>query len=248
LFFFDVDLFEELTIMLTIRRSEDRGHAQRGWLDAYHSFSFNTYYDPKFMNFGPLRVINEDRFGATHGFGMHPHENMEIVTYVRSGLLAHEDSTGAKGVLRPGDVQRMSAGRGVTHSEFNASETETLHLFQIWIEPKAEHLGATPRYGEVHFSDAEKTNQWRLIASESGRDGSLPIYQDVDLYATILPAGQGQTHALTSGRSAYLHVVAGELSVNNVALKTGDALMVENEAMLLCESTETTELLLFDLG
>lgn len=232
--------------MITLRRSEERGHAQRAWLDAYHSFSFNTYYDPKQMGFGPLRVINEDRFGPGRGFGMHPHEDMEIITYVRSGVLGHQDSTGGQGVLKPGDVQRMSAGRGVQHSEFNASESEVLHLFQIWIEPNV--LGVEPRYGEQHFSDADKRGKWLLIASGDGREGSMHIYQDADLYASILLADQPQTHALKPGRLAYLHVVEGTVTVNGHILNTGDAIKVVDEAELVLSTETGAEVLLFDLA
>jgi quercetin 2,3-dioxygenase len=231
--------------MLTIRRSHERGHANRGWLDAYHSFSFNTYYDPTNMGFGPLRVINEDKFGPGRGFGMHPHENMEIVTYVLAGFLAHEDNTGGKGVLKPGDIQRMSAGTGVFHSEANASPTEWLHLFQIWIEPNV--LGATPRYGESHLPESAKRGKWAVVVSGTGRDGAMHIYQDAELLTTLLEPGEERGHTLAAGRRAYVHIVTGEVRVNGEVLKTGDAARIEDETELTLVASAASEVLLFDL-
>ncbi len=231
--------------MMTIRRSNERGHASRGWLDAYHSFSFNTYYDPTNMGFGPLRVINEDKFGPARGFGMHPHENMEIITYVLSGSLAHEDNTGGKGVLKPGDIQRMSAGTGVFHSEYNASESEWLHLFHIWIEPSV--LGATPRYGESHIPESEKRGKWAVVVSETGREGSMPIYQDAELLTTLLEPGESREHALAANRRAYVHVVSGEVTLNGQVLATGDAAKLEQESVVIIQASAASEVLLFDL-
>jgi hypothetical protein len=231
--------------MITLRKSDERGRFQRGWLDARYSFSFNTYYSPDAMGFGPLRVINEDRFGAGGGFGMHPHEDMEIITYVRAGSLAHQDSTGGVGLLKPGDIQRMSAGSGVEHSEFNPSQTETLHLFQIWIEPNA--YGMPPRYDEAHFEDADKQGRLLLLASETGRDGSMPIYQNADLFAGILGTGDTLTHTLAPNRRAYLHVVEGDITVNGHRLTTGDALKAEGESSLTLADATHAEVLLFDL-
>ena len=231
--------------MMTIRRSNERGHANRGWLDAYHSFSFNTYYDPTNMGFGPLRVINEDKFGPARGFGMHPHENMEIVTYVLSGSLAHEDNTGGKGVLKPGDIQRMSAGTGVFHSEYNASETEWLHLFQIWIEPSV--LGAAPRYGESHIPESEKRGKWAVVVSGTEREGAMHIHQDAELLTTLLEPGESREHALGANRRAYVHIVSGEVTVNGETLRTGDAAKLEQETRIALQAQATSEVLLFDL-
>jgi len=231
--------------MITLRPSAERGHANRGWLDAYHSFSFNTYYDPKHMGFGPLRVINEDRFGPSRGFGMHPHENMEIVTYVLSGALAHQDSTGGQGVLKPGDLQRMSAGTGVMHSEFNASPTEWLHLFQIWIEPSV--LGATPRYEDRHIPESEKRGKWAVLVSGTGREGALHIHQDAEILATLLEPQESRTHTLAPGRRAYVHVVQGEATLNGRTLTTGDAALVTEETELTLFAHTVSEVFLFDL-
>lgn len=231
--------------MMTIRRSNERGHADRGWLEAYHSFSFNTYYDPTNMGFGPLRVINEDKFGPGRGFGMHPHEDMEIITYVLSGALVHEDNTGGKGVLKPGDIQRMSAGTGVFHSEANASPTEWLHLFQIWIEPSV--LGAVPRYGESHLSESEKRDKWAVVVSGTGRDGAMQIHQDAELLTTILEPGESREHTLEAGRRAYVHIVSGEVSVNGQVLSTGDAGKLEHESQITLLASAPSEVLLFDL-
>jgi redox-sensitive bicupin YhaK (pirin superfamily) len=231
--------------MLTIRRSNERGHANRGWLDAYHSFSFNTYHDPDNMGFGPLRVINEDKFGPSQGFGMHPHENMEIITYVLSGSLAHEDNTGGKGILRPGDIQRMSAGTGVFHSEANASDTEWLHLFQIWIEPNI--LGAAPRYGESHIPESAKRGKWAVVASGTGREGAMEIYQDAELLTTLLEPGESREHTLATGRLGYVHIVAGEVTVNGQLLATGDAAKLEQETLVSLQAHAASEVLLFDL-
>jgi quercetin 2,3-dioxygenase len=231
--------------MITLRKSEDRGKLDREWLKAYYSFTFNTYHDPAHMGFGPLRVINEDRFGPGRGFGMHPHEDMEIITYVRSGVLGHEDNTGGKGVLRPGDIQRMSAGSGVMHSEFNPSETDVLHLFQIWIEPNV--MGATPRYGEAHFDDADKQGKLLLIVSGDGRDSSMAIYQDASIYAGILGAGDKLTHKIAPSRRVYVQVVEGDITIGGQHVTTGDAVKIEGEAEVVLENATKAEVLLFDL-
>ncbi|MFM7320324.1 MAG: pirin family protein [Armatimonadota bacterium] len=228
--------------MIAIRRSAERGHADRGWLRSFHSFSFANYHDPAHMGFGPLRVINEDWFAPGRGFGTHPHDNMEIVTVVLSGTVAHADSTGAGGTLGPGDIQRMSAGRGVRHSEFNGSETHWLHLLQIWIEPN--EIDVEPRYGEQHFPEADQHGRWQALVSRDGRDGSLPIHQLAELYSTRL-TGQTLEHALEPGRRAYLHVVDGAFEVGGHALATGDAALATGEDRIAC--TGTGHALLFDL-
>lgn len=228
--------------MVTLRPSLERGIVDRGWLKAHHSFSFANYQDPKHVHFGPLLVINEDHFAPTRGFGMHPHEDMEIVTYVVAGGLKHEDSTGGGGTLYPGDVQRMSAGTGVHHSEFNGSESQWLHLLQLWIIPKSK--GITPRYGEAHFTDTQKHNRLQAIASRDGRDGSLEIHQDAEIYASILDNAQ-LTHPLAAGRIAYFQLISGSVTVNGETLTNGDAAKLRDEASI--EIAGTGHFLLFDL-
>ena len=228
--------------MVTLRPSLERGIVDRGWLKAHHSFSFANYQDPKHVHFGPLLVINEDHFAPTRGFGMHPHEDMEIVTYVVAGGLKHEDSTGGGGTLYPGDVQRMSAGTGVHHSEFNGSESQWLHLLQLWIIPKSK--GITPRYGEAHFTDTQKHNRLQAIASRDGRDGSLEIHQDAEIYASILDNAQ-LTHPLAAGRLAYFQLISGSVTVNGETLTNGDAAKLRDEASI--EIAGTGHFLLFDL-
>ena len=231
--------------MITIREAKDRGHANRGWLDARHSFSFASYYDPNNMGFGPLRVLNDDRFGPGRGFGTHPHENMEILTYPLAGSLAHSDSTGGGGTLKYGDVQRMSAGDGVEHSEFNGSETEWLHLLQIWIEPSVENTPA--RYEDRFFDPEARRGKFQTIASPDGQDGSMDIYQDATLLATILKGGERLTHPLTPGRRGYVHVATGTATVNGHAVSEGDAVKFENEAEIVLEGRGEGEILVFDL-
>jgi redox-sensitive bicupin YhaK (pirin superfamily) len=226
--------------MVTLRPSLERGIVDRGWLKAHHSFSFANYQDPKHVHFGPLLVINEDHFAPTRGFGMHPHEDMEIVTYVIAGGLKHEDSTGGGGTLYPGDVQRMSAGTGVHHSEFNGSDTQWLHLLQLWILPKSK--GITPRYGEAHFTDAQKQN--RLQAIRDGRDNSLEIHQDAEIYASMLDNAT-ISHPLEAGRIAYLQLISGSLTVNGETLTNGDAAKLRDETSV--EISGTGHFLLFDL-
>jgi redox-sensitive bicupin YhaK (pirin superfamily) len=206
--------------MLNIRRANERGHAEHGWLDSRHTFSFADYYDPKFMGFGPLRVINEDRVQPGEGFGTHSHRDMEIISYVLEGELAHKDSMGNGSVIRPGDVQRMSAGTGVTHSEFNHSPSELVHFLQIWILPERERM--RPSYEEKHFDDADKRGRLKLVASRDGRDGSVVIHQDVALYAALLENGERVEHALADGRRAWAQVTRGSVQVNGETLVAGD--------------------------
>jgi redox-sensitive bicupin YhaK (pirin superfamily) len=231
--------------MNTIRRSNERGHADHGWLDSYHSFSFADYFDSRYVEFGPLRVINEDRVAPGAGFGTHPHRDMEIISYVLAGELAHKDSLGNGSVIRPGDVQRMSAGTGVRHSEFNPSETQRLHFLQIWIKP--EVTGIAPSYEEKHFSDAEKQGQLRLIASPDGRDGSVQIHQDASLYVGRFDGGEQASLDLKPHRRSYVHLVRGEARVNGVELGAGDALKVTDARAVGIDGGRAAEILVFDL-
>jgi redox-sensitive bicupin YhaK (pirin superfamily) len=231
--------------MLQIRKSDERGLADHGWLKSYHSFSFGHYYDPEHTGFGPLLVINEDRVQAGRGFGAHGHRDMEIISYVLDGELAHQDSMGNGSVLRYGDVQRMSAGTGVQHSEFNHSRSELVHFLQIWIEPNTK--GIPPGYEEKHFDAASKKGVLRLIASADGRDGSVLIHQDAAIYAAILNGGDQVRHELAPGRAAYLHVARGKLEANGTALAAGDALKVTGESLITLGRAEAAEVLLFDL-
>jgi redox-sensitive bicupin YhaK (pirin superfamily) len=231
--------------MLDIRRAEQRGHAEHGWLDSRHTFSFADYHDPKFMGFGPLRVINEDRVQPGQGFGTHSHRDMEIISYVLEGELAHKDSMGNGSVIRPGDVQRMSAGTGVTHSEFNHSKSELVHFLQIWILP--ERGGARPSYEEKHFDDADKRGRLKLVASRDGRDGSVVIHQDVALYAAVLGSGERVEHAL-AGRRAWVQVTRGSVDVNGEPLTAGDGAAITGEPKIAIRGTADTEVLLFDMA
>lgn len=231
--------------MNAIRKSSERGHANHGWLEARHSFSFADYQDPEHMGFGPLRVINEDRVQAGRGFGSHGHRDMEIVTYILEGALAHKDSMGNGSTIRPGDVQRMSAGRGVTHSEFNPSPDAPAHLLQIWIEP--DQTGVEPSYEEKHFDRESRQGRLRLIASKDGADGSVRIHQDARLYATLLDGDERVQHPLVAGRRAYVHVARGEVVVNGQPLAAGDALKSEGEQAVVLEKAKAAEVLLFDL-
>jgi redox-sensitive bicupin YhaK (pirin superfamily) len=232
------------TTMIELRKSEERGHANHGWLDSYHSFSFADYYDPGHMGFGPLRVINEDYIEAGAGFGTHGHRDMEIVTYVLDGELAHKDSMGNGSVIRPGDVQRMSAGRGVMHSEYNHAGGET-HLLQIWIEPNVR--GIEPGYEEKHFDAAEKRGRLRLIASHDARDGSVLIHQDADVYAGLFDGVETASLKVAAGRRAYVHVARGSVVVNGEMLKAGDALKVYGETEIDIAEGNGAEVLVFDL-
>ena len=231
--------------MLNVRKSNERGGANFGWLDSKHTFSFGHYHDPKHMGFGPLRVINEDKVQPGRGFDSHGHRDMEIISYVLDGALEHKDSMGNGSVLRYGDVQIMSAGSGVVHSEYNHSKTEGVHFLQIWIMPNV--AGAEPRYEEKHFDTADKTGKLRLIASHDGREGSVSIRQDAALYATILDGEDTVEHALASARQAYVHVIRGQVTVNGVALAGGDALKVTGEEAVTLAQAAGAEVLLFDL-
>ena len=232
--------------MIEIRRSTERGHARHGWLDSFHSFSFADYYDPAHMGFGPLRVINEDCVQPGGGFGTHGHRDMEILSYVLEGGLAHRDSMGNGSVIRPGDVQRMSAGTGVTHSEYNASEREPVHFLQIWIEPSVR--GIAPSYEEKRFDDASRRGQWRLIASADARDGSVRIHQDANVFvAHVDGADETIAHAVGAGRRAYVHVIRGEARVNGERLAAGDALKLEDETEVRVDEARAADVLLFDL-
>lgn len=231
--------------MLQVRKSEDRGHANHGWLDSHHTFSFGHYFDPQHMGFGPLLVINEDRVAAGQGFGAHGHRDMEIISYVLDGALEHKDSMGNGSVLHYGDVQRMTAGTGVRHSEFNHSKTEGVHFLQIWIQPS--QAGIEPGYEEKHFTPDSKQGKLRLIASSDGRDGSVLIHQDAAIYATILNGSDQVEHALGEGRAGYVHLIRGTATVNGVTLKAGDALKVIAENSVVINGAEAAELLVFDL-
>jgi len=231
--------------MLEVRKSEERGAAHHGWLMSKHSFSFADYYDPRHSGFGPLLVINEDRVAPGAGFGTHGHRDMEIISYVLDGALEHKDSMGTGSVLHYGDVQRMSAGSGVRHSEFNGSKTEQVHFLQIWIQPNVQ--GIPPSYEEKHIPAEDKQGRLRVIASNDGREGSVLIHQDAALYATILNGADHVTHALAPGRRAYVHVIRGQATVNGVALEGGDALKLSDEAMVELKDADAAEVLLFDL-
>jgi redox-sensitive bicupin YhaK (pirin superfamily) len=232
--------------MLDIIRSDDRGAADHGWLKAKHTFSFADYYNPERMGFGPLRVINEDRIEPGQGFGTHPHQNMEIVTYIIEGALEHKDSMGNGSVIRPGDVQRMSAGTGVFHSEFNPSPDERVHLLQIWILP--DRQGIEPGYEQTHFAREDKVNRWLLLASGDGRDGSVTIHQDAALYGTVLEAGKLLSYRVDRGRKAFLQIVSGSAIVNGEILGAGDAAAVDGIDALELRADKETEALLFDLA
>jgi len=232
--------------MFEIIPADSRGAADHGWLKAKHSFSFADYYDPERMGFGSIRVINEDRIEPGQGFGTHPHNDMEIVTYIIDGALEHKDSMGNGSVIQAGDVQRMTAGTGVRHSEFNHSETEAVHLLQIWILP--QELSLQPGYEQQHFDREDKLNQWRLIASSDGRDSSMRVHQAVDLYASVLEAGNRLQHSFATGHSGYLQVVSGTVIANGEQLGAGDGAAINNEAELMYESASEAEAILFDLG
>ena len=231
--------------MITLRKSSDRGQADHGWLQSQHSFSFADYYDPREMGWGALRVINEDRVEPGHGFGTHGHRDMEIISYVLAGELEHKDSMGNGTLIRPGDVQRMSAGSGVRHSEFNPSPRSPVHFLQIWIEPAT--LGMAPSYEQKFFAPEDKRGRLRLVASRDGREGSVTLHRDVDLYASLLAPGEQVSHSLAAKRMAYLHLVRGALRVNGVQLETGDAAKIEMEQKLTIAADADSEVLLFDL-
>jgi len=231
--------------VIETRLGRDRGHARHGWLDSFHSFSFAGYHDPAHMGFGPLRVINEDRVEPGMGFGAHSHRDMEIISYVLEGGLAHRDSIGNGSTLRPGQVQRMSAGTGVTHSEYNASDRERVHFLQIWIEP--DRRGVAPSYEEKTFDALAKRGKLRLIASPDGAEGSVTIHQDARLYAGLFDAGESARFDVAPGRRAYVHLVRGALEVNGEKLEAGDALKVSDEGHVRLANGRDAEVLLFDL-
>lgn len=232
--------------MITIRPAAERGHYNHGWLDTHHTFSFASYYDPKHMGFRDLRVINEDRVAPGRGFGTHSHRDMEIITYVLEGSLEHEDSLGNGSVIFPGDVQRMSAGTGVAHSEYNGSKDEPVHFLQIWILP--ERAGIVPGYEQRTFLPEEKRGRLRLIAARDGREDAVRINQDVDLYASLLEPGEAVEHQLREGRHAWMQVVRGEVSLNGADLRAGDGAAIGDERSLRIEASQSAEVLLFDLS
>lgn len=231
--------------MIELRKSSDRGHFNHGWLSTFHSFSFAEYYDPQHMGFGPLRVINEDWIAPDKAFGMHGHKNMEIVTYVLEGELEHRDSMGNGSIIRPGNVQRMSAGSGVRHSERNSSLTDKTHLLQIWIEP--DEIDIAPGYEEKQFSEAEKSGQLRLIASRDGSRGSVTIHQDAKLYVGQFDGVQSAEMRIATDRLTYVHVARGALNVNGTSLAAGDAAKLVGEKMISISGGEQAEVLVFDL-
>jgi len=231
--------------MITLRTAHERGHAQHGWLESYHTFSFADYYDPRHMGFRMLRVINEDRVQPGKGFGTHPHRDMEIISYVLEGALEHKDSLGTGSVIAPGEVQRMSAGTGVTHSEFNHSWSEPVHFLQIWILP--ERTGLPPSYEQRAFPAAEKQGKFRLAASRDGREGSVTIHQAVDLYVSMLAPSEAITHRLSPARYAWVQVARGAITLNDTALSAGDGAAVSEETLLTVTATDQAEVLLFDL-
>jgi redox-sensitive bicupin YhaK (pirin superfamily) len=232
--------------MIHIRKSNDRGRTNHGWLDTHFTFSFADYFDPEHVQFRTLRVMNDDRVAGGGGFPMHPHRDMEIVTYVLEGALEHRDSMGNGSVIKPGDVQYMSAGSGVTHSEFNPSKTEAVHLYQIWMLP--EKKGLKPAYDQKTFSTAEKQGKLRLVASPDGRDGSLKIRQDNELYATVLGAGDSVEHALKPERHAYVQVARGSVKLNGQQLAEGDGAAISAEKAVELTGVRDSEVLLFDLA
>jgi quercetin 2,3-dioxygenase len=232
--------------MITIRRSNERGGGDFGWLNTHHTFSFDQYHDPRFMGFRSLRVINEDRVQAGHGFPMHPHRDMEIITYLLDGSLERKDSMGNGSVIRPGDGQRMSAGTGVRHSEANASKTDAAHLLQIWILP--DRSGHKPGYEQKSFPESEKRGKFRLIAGPDGKDGSVTIHQDAKLYVTLLEPGQEVKHELEAGRYAWVQVAKGSIELNGKSLNQGDGAAISEEQQLVVKGTSDSEVLLFDLA
>jgi quercetin 2,3-dioxygenase len=229
----------------TIRKANERGHANHGWLDSYHTFSFANYYDPEHMGYRSLRVINDDLVMPGQGFGTHPHRDMEIITYVLSGQLEHKDSMGNGRIIKPGEVQYMAAGTGVQHSEFNPSNDEAVHLLQIWIQP--DRKGTKPNYAEKSMKEKAE-GKFHLITSKSGRDGSIAINQDADLWLAKLGVGNRVTHTLASGRHAWLHVAEGEVSVNGEKLSGGDAIAIDEQGTVELNATKPSQVLLFDLN
>jgi redox-sensitive bicupin YhaK (pirin superfamily) len=232
--------------MITIRKAADRGHADHGWLKTYHTFSFSSYRDPEHIHFRALRVMNEDFVAPGEGFGTHPHDNMEIVTYVLEGALEHRDSMGNGEVLRPGEFQRMSAGTGITHSEFNPSQTEPVHLYQIWLFPERKNV--EPSYEQKRFDEAGRKNRLQLVASPNADAGSLRINQDARIYLANLDSGTSVSHELASGRSAWLQVLRGSASLNGSTMQSGDGAAVTDEQLLTIKGDGSAEVMLFDLA
>ena len=232
--------------MIKVRRAEERGAANFGWLDSKHTFSFGHYYDPEYMGFGPLRVINEDRVEAGQGFDTHGHKDMEIISYVLEGALEHKDSIGTGSVIRPGDVQRMTAGSGIRHSEFNHSKTEPVHFLQIWVLPQRE--GLDPGYEQKSFSREDRSGALRLLASPSGEGGALTIHQDVSLYGALLGEGDELSHAVKPGRRVWVQLARGSVTVNGERLSAGDGAAASDEPLITIVATSDAELLLFDMG
>jgi redox-sensitive bicupin YhaK (pirin superfamily) len=232
--------------MIELRQSNERGHQDHGWLNSFHTFSFADYYDSKHMGFRALRVINEDYVAAGEGFPTHPHRDMEIITYILSGELAHKDSMGTGSVILPGDVQKMSAGSGVKHSEFNHSKTEPVHLLQIWIMP--DKTGIKPSYEQKNFPRSEKLNRLRLVGSRDAREGSVSIQQDAELYVSILEKGASVTHELSKSRYAWIQVARGQIEINGKSLSQGDAAGISEETKITISAPKESEFLLFELG
>lgn len=232
--------------MITLRKAAERGHADHGWLKSFHSFSFAGYYDPEHMGFGNLRVINEDRIAPGTGFGAHPHRDMEIISYVLDGALAHKDSLGHGQTLSPGEVQRMSAGRGIVHSEYNAAPDRVTHFLQIWIEP--DRLGIDPGYEQKAFPDAEKRGRLRLVAAPDGRDGALTLHADAAMYVALLDGEESATLGLDPARLAYVHVARGRVSVNGLPLAAGDAAKLSGESRVTLTQGQGAEVIVFDLA
>ncbi len=231
---------------LTLRRAHERGRADFGWLDSKHTFSFGQYFDANHMGFGPLRVINDDLIAGGGGFSTHPHDNMEIITYVLEGALEHKDSLGTGSVIRAGDVQRMSAGTGIRHSEFNASKTDPVHLLQIWIVPESK--GIAPSYEQTSFTAADKSGRLRLIASRDGRDGSVIIHRDADIYASLLDGEVTVRHTLRSGRAAWVQVASGTVALNGEQLAAGDGVAIESAGELVFSAASNADVLVFDMA
>ncbi|MCI0453553.1 MAG: pirin family protein [Candidatus Dadabacteria bacterium] len=232
--------------MIKIRKSHERGHTNLGWLDSYHTFSFGDYYDPKHMGFRSLRVINEDWVKPSAGFGAHPHRDMEIITYVLEGALQHKDSMGNGSTITPGEIQRMSAGTGVTHSEYNRSRTEPVHLLQIWILPTKKNI--EPSYEQREFNPGEKQGKLRLVATSDGRDSTVTVHQDVNLLASLLAPGENITYSLKPDRHAWVQIANGSVIMNGHELKHGDGASVSEEVNLEISASESSEILLFDLA
>jgi redox-sensitive bicupin YhaK (pirin superfamily) len=232
--------------MMTIRKASDRGHAEHGWLDSHHTFSFADYYDEKHMGFHNLRVINDDRVAPGQGFGTHPHRDMEIISYVLEGALAHKDSMGTGATIKPGDVQRMSAGTGVLHSEYNASKTDNVHFLQIWVLPAKRNV--TPGYEQKTFTDADKRGKLALVASQDGRDGSVTINADARVYAGVFGKDDNAELAIAPGRGAWLHVARGKVRVNGQELGEGDGAAIEKEGLVRIEGVDDGEVLAFDVA